>query len=132
MVEKVPTNSDLSCQEAFGPVCVFGTFRDWPDVIARVNDSPYGLQTGIFTNDLKAAFTAYQQLHVGGVVLNDVPSARVDTQPYGGIKDSGVGREGIKYLMAEFTEPKVRRTVAHANIGMPLTLSQVLLMKGLL
>lgn len=107
MLQEVHKKHELHVEEAFGPVCVFEEFSDLDEVIHFVNDSDYGLQTGIFTNDLKNAFRAYNKLHVGGVVLNDIPSARIDTQPYGGIKDSGVGREGIKYSIAEFTEPKV-------------------------
>ena len=107
MLQQVHKQHELHSQEAFGPVCVFEEFSALDDVIHWINESEYGLQTGIFTNDLKNAFHAYKKLHVGGVVLNDIPSARVDTQPYGGIKDSGVSREGIKYSIAEFTEPKV-------------------------
>lgn len=107
VLSAVEQSTKLATQEAFGPVCVFNEYSELTDVHARINASPYGLQAGIFTNDLQAAFATYRALHVGGVVVNDVPSARVDVMPYGGIKDSGVGREGLRYSIAEFTEPRI-------------------------
>eukprot|EP01116_Phalansterium_solitarium_P023007 TRINITY_DN7852_c0_g1_i1.p1 TRINITY_DN7852_c0_g1~~TRINITY_DN7852_c0_g1_i1.p1 ORF type:complete len:488 (+),score=197.87 TRINITY_DN7852_c0_g1_i1:967-2430(+) len=107
ILENVPANTPLSCKEVFGPVCVLYRFSDFKEVCERVNDSAYGLQAGVFTQDLHKAFYAFDKLHVGGVLINEIPSARVDSQPYGGIKDSGVGREGIRYAMEDFTEIKV-------------------------
>ena len=73
----------------------------------RVNDSRFGLQAGIFTNDVRRIFGAYERLEVGGVIAGDIPSWRVDHMPYGGMKDSGAGREGLKYAIEEMTEPKL-------------------------
>ncbi|MEJ7629095.1 MAG: aldehyde dehydrogenase family protein, partial [Nocardioidaceae bacterium] len=71
------------------------------------NDSPYGLQAGVFTHNLQTAFTAHRELEVGGVVIGDVPSYRADQMPYGGVKQSGVGREGVRYAMQDFTDERV-------------------------
>jgi len=106
-LENVDHQSNLYCKEAFGPVCFIEPYTDFKDVINKVNDSMYGLQTGIFTSSLHKSFYAFKNLHVGGVLINEIPSARVDSQPYGGIKDSGLGREGIKYAFEDFTELKV-------------------------
>jgi len=107
ILEDVPGDANLSCQEAFGPICVLHKFSDFKQVCNTINKSIYGLQAGVFTKDINKAFYAFNNLHVGGVVINEVPSARVDSMPYGGIKDSGFGREGIKYAMEEMTEMKV-------------------------
>jgi acyl-CoA reductase-like NAD-dependent aldehyde dehydrogenase len=77
------------------------------EAVELVNDSRFGLQAGIYTNNVKNAFYASEELHVGGVVINDVPTFRVDQMPYGGVKDSGTGREGIKYAVEEMTEMKL-------------------------
>jgi len=103
----VPLGATLSCEEAFGPVTTIEPYKDFKDVIQRANKSRFGLQAGVFTQSLDHAFYAYENLHQGGVVINDVPSVRVDSQPYGGIKASGVGREGVKYTMQEYTELKI-------------------------
>jgi len=97
----------LEAEEAFGPVASWRTWRTWDEALALVNRSRYGLQAGMFTNDLKQALRAFQELHVGSLVLNDVPTVRADAQPYGGVKDSGLGREGILSAMDEMTEKKV-------------------------
>jgi len=94
-------------QEVFAPLVVLEPYRDFGEAVARVNDSPYGLQAGLFVRDLKAVFQAYADLEVGGVVWNDVPTYRGDPMPYGGVKDSGLGREGVRYAIEEMTEPKV-------------------------
>ncbi len=94
-------------QEVFAPLVVLESYQDFSDAIARVNDSPYGLQAGLFIRDLKAVFEAYADLEVGGVVWNDVPTYRGDPMPYGGVKDSGLGREGVRYAIEEMTEQKV-------------------------
>ena len=96
----------LCCQEVFGPVAVIHTYTDLNDAIARVNASPYGLQAGIFTRDLEHAFHAARALRYAGVMINDVPMFRADHMPYGGIKSSGIGREGPKYSIEEMTELK--------------------------
>lgn len=106
IVENVDNTSPLWKAEIFGPVCVLQSFHKFEDAIALVNDSDFGLQAGIYTRDINKAFYAYEKLDVGGVLINDIPSARTDAQPYGGIKDSGVGREGVVYAMEEFSELK--------------------------
>jgi acyl-CoA reductase-like NAD-dependent aldehyde dehydrogenase len=97
----------VNCREIFGPVVTVEPYDDFEKTLAAVNDSPFGLQAGVFTRDLKAAFRAYEQLDVGAVVINDVPTFRVDHMPYGGAKDSGTGREGGRYAIEEMTERKL-------------------------
>ena len=80
------------------------TFNDFDDAIDEVNDSVFGLQAGIFTRDLYKAQKAWDELEVGGVIIGDVPSWRVDNMPYGGVKNSGLGREGVRFAMEEMTE----------------------------
>ena len=104
LLENVPTDCDVSAEEAFGPVAILESFDDYDAVLKRVNDSRYGLQAGIFTRDLYKAQKAWDTLEVGGVVIGDVPSWRVDHMPYGGVKDSGIGREGIRYAIEDMTE----------------------------
>lgn len=97
----------VSCNEVFAPIVVINTFSEIEDAIARVNDSEFGLQAGIYTNNVQHALLASDTLEVGGVVINDVPTFRVDHMPYGGIKNSGTGREGLKYAIEEMTEMKL-------------------------
>jgi len=104
LMEDVPDDTELSCQEAFGPVAILKPFRDFDAALDEVNDSDFGLQAGIFTRDLYKAQKAWDTLHVGGVVIGDVPSWRVDHMPYGGVKDSGLGREGIRFAIEDMTE----------------------------
>lgn len=111
--EDVPREARLMCDEAFGPVLVLSRFRDFDDAIAQVNDSDFGLQAGVFTRDIRHAFRAWDELEVGGVLINEVPSWRVDHMPYGGVKESGLGREGVRFAMEEMTEIRLmvlRRT----------------------
>jgi glyceraldehyde-3-phosphate dehydrogenase (NADP+) len=82
-------------------------YDDFQQALRQMNDSAYGLQAGIFTRDVKALFNAYEELEVGTVVAGDVPTFRIDHMPYGGIKDSGFGREGLRYAIEEMTEPKL-------------------------
>ena len=96
----------LCCEEVFGPVVVVHTYNDLDDAIARVNAGPYGLQAGVFTKDIERAFRAARALRYGGVMINDVPMFRADHMPYGGMKASGIGREGPKYAIEEMTELK--------------------------
>ncbi len=107
ILTNVPPNASVSCQEVFGPVVVVSPFKDMEEAVSLVNDSRFGLQAGVYTNDLRAAFQAAKELYVGGVMINDIPTFRVDNMPYGGVKDSGFGREGIKYAVEELTELKL-------------------------
>ncbi|HZQ67861.1 MAG TPA: aldehyde dehydrogenase family protein [Terriglobales bacterium] len=103
------TRADMkvNCQEIFGPVVTLETYEDFGEALRQVNNSPYGLQAGIFTRDVKLLFNAYEELEVGSVIAGDVPTFRIDHMPYGGIKDSGLGREGLRYAIEEMTEPKL-------------------------
>jgi len=103
------TKSDMkvNCQEVFGPVVTVEPYKDFDQAIRQVNHSAYGMQAGIFTRDANLLFHAYEELEVGGVVAGDVPSFRIDHMPYGGVKDSGLGREGLRYAIEEMTEPKL-------------------------
>ncbi|MBV9083034.1 MAG: aldehyde dehydrogenase family protein [Acidobacteriaceae bacterium] len=103
----VPRDARISCQEVFGPVVAIYGYRDLEDAIAQVNNTPYGLQAGIFTNDIGRAFRAARKLQFGGVLINDIPMFRVDHMPYGGMKQSGLGREGPRYAIEEMTEEKI-------------------------
>lgn len=97
----------VRCEEVFGPVTTVSPYETFEDAIAEVNDSKYGLQAGVFTRDLDRAFQAHRDLQVGGVVINDQSAFRADQQPYGGAKDSGVGREGLRWAIEEMTEPRI-------------------------
>ncbi|KON87539.1 aldehyde dehydrogenase [Sporosarcina globispora] len=103
----VDKSEKISCEEAFAPVVHINSFSSFEEALALVNDSNYGLQAGVFTNDVNKAFKAAKELHVGGVMVNDFPTFRVDHMPYGGVKMSGMGREGIKYAVEEMTEMKL-------------------------
>lgn len=104
LLEDVDPATKLNTEEAFGPVAFLIRFSDFSDALDIVNDSKFGLQAGIFTRDLFQMFDAWDRLEVGGVVINDVPSYRVDNMPYGGVKDSGLGREGVRFAMEDMTE----------------------------
>ncbi|WP_370421709.1 aldehyde dehydrogenase family protein [Streptomyces sp. QH1-20] len=103
----VPADVTIACEEVFGPVLTITKVDDEAAAFAAVNDSPYGLQAGVFTHDLQTAFRAHRALEVGGVVVGDVPSYRADQMPYGGAKQSGVGREGVRYAMDDYTYERV-------------------------
>jgi len=104
LLEGVAKDQDICAEEAFGPVAVLDRFTDYEAALAQVDDSKFGLQAGIFTSDLNKAMRAWDRLDVGGVVIGDVPSWRVDNMPYGGVKDSGLGREGVRFAMEDMTE----------------------------
>ncbi|MDO8417813.1 MAG: aldehyde dehydrogenase family protein [Agitococcus sp.] len=104
LLENVSETTNLYREEAFGPAAILSSFTDFDDALAQVNNSRFGLQAGIFTRDLYKAHKAWDTLEVGGVVIGDVPSWRVDHMPYGGVKDSGLGREGIRYAIEDMTE----------------------------
>jgi acyl-CoA reductase-like NAD-dependent aldehyde dehydrogenase len=104
LLEDVDPATKLNTEEAFGPVAFLIRFGNFSEALDIVNDSKFGLQAGIFTRDLFQMFDAWDRLEVGGVVINDVPSYRVDNMPYGGVKDSGLGREGVRFAMEDMTE----------------------------
>ncbi|WP_333770370.1 aldehyde dehydrogenase family protein [Streptomyces sp. IBSBF 2435] len=103
----LPADAALATEEAFGPVLSLHRVNGAEEAFAAVNDSRFGLQTGVFTHDLQLAFRAHRELEVGGVVIGDAPSYRADQMPYGGVKDSGTGREGVKYAMDDYTYERV-------------------------
>ncbi|CAH1222851.1 aldehyde dehydrogenase family protein [Paenibacillus sp. JJ-223] len=102
----VPRDAKVSCQEVFAPIVIINTIDTVEEGIAHVNDSVYGLQAGVFTNDIHTALHAADHIEAGGVIINDIPTFRVDHMPYGGVKQSGIGREGVKYATEEMTELK--------------------------
>ena len=104
LLENVNSTQKVCAEEAFGPVAVLEKFDDFDNVIKSINDSKFGLQAGVFTKDIYHAHKAWDELEVGGVVIGDIPSWRVDHMPYGGVKDSGLGREGIRWAMHDMTE----------------------------
>jgi glyceraldehyde-3-phosphate dehydrogenase (NADP+) len=103
----VPVSAQVCSNEAFAPLVVAFPFSDLDDAIRRVNDSMFGLQTGVFTNDLAGAWRAFGNLEVGGVIVNDIPTYRIDHMPYGGVKDSGLGREGLRWAIEDMTEIRI-------------------------
>ncbi len=107
ILENVPQGEQICDGEVFGPACVLEKFRSFEDAIARVNASRYGLQAGVFTRDRLRATQVWKELDVGGVVVGDIPSFRMDHMPYGGVKDSGIGREGISSAIADMTEVRM-------------------------
>ena len=102
-----PVEAKVCSDEAFAPVVVLFRFTDFADAIRQVNASYFGLQAGVFTNDLAHAFAAFDELEVGGVILNDIPTYRIDHMPYGGVKDSGLGREGLRHAIEDMTEIRI-------------------------
>ena len=104
LLEGVPKTCAANKEEAFGPLASLSAFSSWGEALAEVNASRFGLQAGLFTRDLHKVLEAWDALEVGGVVVNDVPSYRVDNMPYGGVKDSGLGREGVRFAIEDMTE----------------------------
>ena len=107
VLENVPVEAQVCSNEAFAPLVVVFGFSDFGDALRGVNDSLFGLQTGVFTNDLGHAWQAFNELEVGGVIVNDIPTYRIDHMPYGGVKDSGLGREGIRWSIEDMTELRI-------------------------
>lgn len=107
ILTEAPPDTRVCRDEVFGPVTVIETYEDFDEALARCNAGRFGLQAGVFTPDLGRALRAFETLDYGGVMINDVPTFRVDNFPYGGTKDSGFGREGVRFAMEELTEPKV-------------------------
>jgi acyl-CoA reductase-like NAD-dependent aldehyde dehydrogenase len=118
LLEGVDRNCSLYREEAFGPVAILSRFTSFRAALDEVNDSKFGLQAGLFTRDLFKMFEAWDRLDVGGVVVNDVPSYRVDNMPYGGVKESGLGREGVRFAMEDMTE--IRNLVVRRGVGAAL------------
>jgi acyl-CoA reductase-like NAD-dependent aldehyde dehydrogenase len=110
LIEDVPEGVKLYHEEVFGPVMTLRRFSHFDEAIRFVNGSPYGIHTGVFTRSIPVAERAFRDLEVGGVIINDYPALRFDNMPYGGVKRSGIGREGVRYAMDEMTEPKVMLT----------------------
>ena len=106
LVENAPADCALSFEEAFGPVALLEAVESREAALDKIGASRYGLQAGIFTNDMKLVHRAFDRLPVGGLIVNDVPTWRSDAMPYGGVKDSGLGREGVRWAIAEYTEPR--------------------------
>jgi len=104
LLENVPASCPALCEEAFAPLAVLQSYGTFAEALDLVNDSAYGLQAGVFTTDVRKALLAFEELEVGGVMINQVPTFRVENMPYGGVKDSGFGREGVRYAMEEMTE----------------------------
>lgn len=107
ILTNVAPQSKVCCQEVFAPIVIVNRITSIEEGIQAINDSNYGLQAGIFTNDIATAFKASKELEVGGVMINDIPTYRVDQMPYGGVKESGTGKEGLKYAIHEMTETKL-------------------------
>lgn len=107
LLTNVKSDMEVCFREAFAPLAVIFKYKDFKKMIGEINNSEYGLQAGIFTNRLKDIFYAFKHLEVGGVMINDVSTYRADHQPYGGMKKSGVGREGVRYAIEDMTEVKI-------------------------
>lgn len=107
LLEQVNTDSDIYRHEAFGPVAILEKYKNFEDGIARINQSRFGLQAGLYTQNIQKMMYAWEHLQVGGVIINDVPTFRVDNMPYGGIKDSGLGREGIQSAIRDMQEERL-------------------------
>lgn len=107
VLTNVKTSMKVCSKEVFGPVCVLSSFDNFEDAVREIDDSEFGLQAGVFTNDIKKAHFAYRNIEAGGVIIGDIPTFRVDSMPYGGVKESGFGREGIKNAILEMTEEKI-------------------------
>ncbi len=107
ILTNVTTSMDVCSKEAFAPLAVLFKYKNFKKVIDQINNSEYGLQAGVFTNRMKDVFYAFKHIECGGVVVNDIPTYRVDHQPYGGMKNSGVGREGVRYAIEDMTDVKI-------------------------
>jgi acyl-CoA reductase-like NAD-dependent aldehyde dehydrogenase len=107
VIADAPDDAEVSCDEVFGPVVTLSAYRDFTEALTRVNNSRYGLQAGIYTNDWRKIWQAFETLEVGGVIHNEAPTFRVDPMPYGGVKHSGMGREGARWAIEEMTEPRL-------------------------
>ncbi len=107
VITNAPDDSAVCAREAFAPIVNLFSFDDWDEGLGRIDDSVYGLQAGVFTASLEHALRAWDRLEVGGVIINDIPTYRIDHMPYGGVKDSGLSREGLRYAIEDMTEPRL-------------------------
>lgn len=103
----VAPGSAVSCEEVFGPVLTVAAVDGLEDGLRQVDESRFGLQAGVFTRDIGVAFRAHRELEVGGVIVGDIPTFRAEQMPYGGVKESGIGREGVRSAMEDYTEPRL-------------------------
>jgi len=106
LLENVPPDCPALCEEAFAPLAILQSYDSFPEALASVNASAFGLQAGVFTADVRKALLAFEELEVGGVMIGQTPTFRAENMPYGGVKDSGFGREGVRYAIEEMTEPR--------------------------
>ncbi|EFJ27781.1 hypothetical protein SELMODRAFT_412036 [Selaginella moellendorffii] len=120
ILEDAPFDTDAKKEEIFSPVILLYSYNDFKEAVKEANNTHYGLQASVFIHDLNKAFYAFEHIEAGGVCLNDSPSMRVDSQPYGGIKDSGIQREGVKYVMDDMLETKVLVMCNVGNVAMAL------------
>jgi acyl-CoA reductase-like NAD-dependent aldehyde dehydrogenase len=107
VLTRTHTSMKVVCEEVFGPVVILEAYETFDDALRMINDSRFGLQAGVFTNDVREMDAAFAQIEAGGIILNDVPTFRVDHMPYGGVKDSGLGREGVAYAMRDMLEARI-------------------------
>lgn len=107
VISKTNTSMKVEAEEVFGPVVTLNSFKTFKEAVVLINDTAFGLQAGVFTNDIRESDYAFNNIETGGVILNDVPTFRADHMPYGGVKDSGLGREGVKYAIREMMEPRI-------------------------
>lgn len=107
VLEQVDESMRVACDEVFGPVLALFRYRDVDATLDAIDDGRFGLQAGLFTNDLELVERAFERLEIGGLMVNDVSTFRIDHMPYGGVKESGFGREGVRYAMEEMTERKL-------------------------
>jgi glyceraldehyde-3-phosphate dehydrogenase (NADP+) len=119
VLSNVEPEMKVSCQEVFGPVITVTPYRQFRDAITLLNQSDYGLQAGVFTQDVNKIFYAFRHLEVGAVLANEIPTFRADHMPYGGVKDSGLGREGVRAAIEDMTEPRMLIVNVKEPAGLP-------------
>ena len=107
LFENVSPEMKIVAQEIFGPVVTLQRYSEWSEALALVNGSEYGLQAGIFTRDIGRVMQAFGEIEAGAVIVGDIPTLRIDSMPYGGVKNSGLGREGMRYAVEEMTEERL-------------------------
>jgi glyceraldehyde-3-phosphate dehydrogenase (NADP+) len=107
IIENAPPQSFVCSREAFAPLVTIFPVKGFAEAVDQVNNSVYGLQAGVFTNNLERALYAFEQIEVGGVIMNDIPTYRIDHMPYGGVKASGLSREGLRYAIEDMTEMRL-------------------------